>query len=109
MSTNSLVDSSTYVPSHVVIPDLESIYDAPETTEVRSAVRFPEKKVDPGSVEWTARQLRSSKPEVAIGVLDVWANRRRRAEVVRHTGQYYAGKCKVDQGCAQREGKCLYC
>ena len=80
MSTNSLVNRSTYVPSNVVIPDLESILSTPEATKVRSA-RFPEKKVKVGTAEWTARQLQITKPEVAIGILDIWANRQRRAEV----------------------------
>ena len=77
--------SSTYAPSNVVIPDLESILHSPEAAKVRSANRFPEKKVEPGLVEWTARQLRIVKPEVAIGVLDIWANGRRRAEVTMAT------------------------
>ena len=81
MSTHSLADSSTYAPSNVIIPGLESIYVSPEAAEVRSATRFSGKKVDVGSVEWTARQLWTSKPEVAIGILDIWANSRRRHEV----------------------------
>ncbi|KAJ7756668.1 hypothetical protein B0H16DRAFT_1314906, partial [Mycena metata] len=80
-----VADSSTYAPSNVVIPDLESILHSPEVAKVRRANRFPAKKAEPGSIEWTARQLRIVKPEVAIGVLDIWANGRRQSEVTMAT------------------------
>ncbi|KAJ7690422.1 hypothetical protein B0H17DRAFT_936083 [Mycena rosella] len=83
---------STYAPSRVIIPELELILNS-EAAKVQSAKRFPEKKLDPGSIEWTARQLRTNKPEVGVdmGKQQIWANSRHRQEVSMETVEQLNG------------------
>src|SRR5258708_22452225 len=51
------------------------------------SARFYGKKLKPGIVEWTARQLLELKPEVAIGLLDIWVHHKRHMEATHETLQ----------------------
>ena len=70
MSANS--PASKYVSSSVVIPsiDQESIISSQKNKQTKCS--FPGKEAKQGNIYWIAQRIKEKKPEVAIGILDIW-------------------------------------
>ena len=84
MSTSLPVLDTRFVMAKTKIPEIESINKGIIGKQTDSA-RFHGKRLEPGTVEWTARQLLDQKPESAIGLLKLWVHKKRNTEATHET------------------------